>query len=576
MNPNPPPPPPSAGGVLIADLTCAMPRDAWTDADSHVHTPIAPKPPGGWRIVDYRTTHYAGRFLQATDPCSATITIPLRARGWHAVSIGMSERQFGVSAIELRLTGEERWQLLFAVDGPMHEEPWTFADLTGRDLEVRYPRENWTGTTGRLLQGKGAMGFQARIMSVRLTPVDEADAAILRSRGERHRRMVYFNDGHGLFGDSDKPGYAILDQALGPFAGSDWDTCCFCHVGADLVNYPSKVVPPVYAGAWDIGRERDGRLSQRNMAAMIDAGQDAMRYAIESAHRAGQTFWQYTRPQGWTGDPEFGHALRSPFFAEHPEYRCEEADGRFISKLSIAYPAVRERLNSILREGLERGADGVCLVFVRGYPLVRYEAPVRERFAARFGGRDARGLPDVDTNLRSVWGEFVREWIEEVRAMLDAAGASPLRKRRELAIMTGPDHAWNSRFGIDAGSLSHAGLIDAVLPYPYGTETTTAHVETAEYARMLAGSGVQLLPSLGSWGDHQRPIAEFRRRAHLHYRAGATGLCRWDTDQHLARLGLDDPEIQRLWCEKYMGPQQMDVVEIGGMDVTAFGPNLGF
>ena len=39
------------------------------------------------------------------------------------------------------------------------------------------------------------------------------------------------------------------------------------------------------------------------------------------------------------------------------------------------------------------------------------------------GTRDARSVPDADANLRTVWGEFVREWIEELRRMLDDAYA---------------------------------------------------------------------------------------------------------------------------------------------------------
>jgi len=45
---------------------------------------------------------------------------------------------------------------------------------------------------------------------------------------------------------------------------------------------------------------------------------------------------------------------------------------------------------------------------------------------------------------------------------------------------------------------------------------------------------------------------------------------------NLAHLGLDDPETQRLWMETYLGQQEMHINEIGGMDVTAFGPMLGF
>jgi len=33
-------------GRLISDLACALPATAWTDADSNVHKPIAPRPEG--------------------------------------------------------------------------------------------------------------------------------------------------------------------------------------------------------------------------------------------------------------------------------------------------------------------------------------------------------------------------------------------------------------------------------------------------------------------------------------------------------------------------------------------------
>lgn len=78
--------------------------------------------------------------------------------------------------------------------------------------------------------------------------------AAAMTRPSRHRRLsiriaTVPYGGSGLFFQSETPGYHVVDRALTPFHRSDWDTCCFCHVGADLVNYPSKVVAPAYAGA---------------------------------------------------------------------------------------------------------------------------------------------------------------------------------------------------------------------------------------------------------------------------------------------------------------------------------------
>ena len=71
-------------------------------------------------------------------------------------------------------------------------------------------------------------------------------------------------------------------------------------------------------------------------------------------------------------------------------------------------------------------------------------------------------------------------------------------------------------------------------------------------------------------------LATIRRRAHAHYQAGADGLARWDASGFLARLGLDDPEIQRLWCEYYMGEQDNFMQEVGGITLEYFGPGLAF
>lgn len=284
----------------------------------------------------------------------------------------------------------------------------------------------------------------------------------------------------------------------------------------------------------------------------------------------------YLRPQGWMGDPEFGHALASEFYRAHPELRCIEADGKPISKLSYASAAVRKQLAGIIQEGLDRGADGALLVLVRGYPVVRYEERVLEAFAARHGGEDARLLPETDARLQAVWSDFATAWVRELRAVLDAAGPSCKGARRELAVMPGPDQEWNMTFGFDVARWAREGLIDTVMPYPKGTETTTGAVNVAQYKKALEGTGVKLLPSLGSWGDLRKSLAFVRAKAHRFYSEGADGVSRWDTPAHLARVGLNCPVTNRLWVEKYLGPQDISLLEVQGVSLEAYGPLLGF
>lgn len=556
--------------LLITDLTCALPHDGWTDADSHVHKPIAAPPPGRWRIIDYKSDHYDGRALHTSVPDSAELRIPLNARGWHAVSLGISERQAMQTAIEVRLTGDDYWQILRTTDGeggPLHEEPWCFADLTGRDLEIRYPRD-----FTRLHYGfqPPRVAVQSNLYSVRLTPVRAEHLPIVQ--GQRRRRLVYINDGFGLFYYFDGGQPSIVTNALGQWAGGDWSVCCYGNIGGDLVNYPSAVGTLCGDGGWEMARGGDHNVRD-NLRAMVDAGIDPLQLAIDTVHAQGQQFWLYLRPQAYAADPPFDHILRSRFFSEHPEYRCQAADGTAFSKLSIAYPAVRTQLNTILAEALARGADGITLAFVRGYPLVRYEEPVLARFRELYG-EDARALPDTDPRLRAVWTEFVTAWMYEIRQILDAAGPSPLATRRELTAIVGPDLEWNLQFGYDVAVWAREGLIDVLMPYPY-RKPRDGEVNVAEFATALAGTPVQLLPSLGSFVQ-RGSLADIRQRAHAFYQAGAHGLSRWDASGFYSRLRLDDPELQALWCEHYLPLQYIELTELAGINLQYFGPMLGF
>ena len=92
--------------LLITDLRCALPSNAWTDADSNVTKPMSMPSAGKWRIIDYKSTAYSGSMIWTIFPDAAPIRIPLGGRtGWHAISIGMSNLSWDL-IVEERLTGD--------------------------------------------------------------------------------------------------------------------------------------------------------------------------------------------------------------------------------------------------------------------------------------------------------------------------------------------------------------------------------------------------------------------------------------------------------------------------------------
>ena len=549
--------------TLITDFSVAEPGDRIISADPTTFGPIAPRNPRSWRLIDFESEHFSGKFLQASDREAATLTVPLDCDGWHAVSIGIcgSGVKQGPASIEVRLTGDEHWQLLRAEGSTKREielveEPWLFADLTGRALEVRFPQQ-----TGPVL---------ARLFSVRAVPL--APEHIAELERDAPRPLVFTNDGNMFNGQT--PGTDFIERVFEPFAGSAWSTACYGVGGADIVHYDTKVGTILGAEAWDA---EEGYLGSHDVVTtMIEMGLDPMQVAVDAAHRMGLPVITYTRNQMWTCEPPLDQQFRSQFYSAHPEYCCVEADGTVdTSKLSFAFPEVRQQLNGIMRECLERGADGAALCFARGFPLVRYEQPVLDRFRERHGG-DARERDDRDPQLRAVWAELVTEWIAELRALLDEFGASAMFERRKLVVVCGPNQEWNLGYGIDIGAWGGDELVDIVIPYPRGIERDAEPMVdgVAEMAKALEGTAVQLLPSLGSYADHGMTVRKVRSRADAFYRAGATGLSRWDTDHWMIHLGLESPVAQRLWTDHYLPPANA-IVSTAGLNRVRFDPRIG-
>ena len=550
--------------TLITDFSIAQPTDRLITDDSTTFGPISRPKPGAWRLIEYETELFSGRFLQASDRQAAVLTVPLDCDGWHAVSIGIAASgvKQGPASIEVRLEGDEHWQYLRA-EGWFDnvEEPWIIADLTGRSLQVRFPQQ---------VQGP----VLARLCSVRAVPV--RDEHVRELQADPPRPLVFSNDGNMFNGA--EPGTEVVEQAFRTFAGSPWTMGCYGVGGADIVHYDTKVGNIIGQDAWD---SEEGYLGSYDVVtAMIDMGLDPLQVAIDSAHRMGQGIIAYLRVQCWICEPPLDQQFRSSFYAAHPEYCCVEADGVVDhSKLSVAFPEVRGQLNGIMRECLERGADGVCLCFARGFPLVRYEQPVLDRYRERYGG-DARELDDRDERLRSVWAEITTEWIREIRELLDGFGPSERYERRKLALIAGPDMEWCLGYGIDVGAWGRAGLVDVVAPYPRGIEKREdigkVLVEgVGQYAKALQGTEVELVPSLGSFADHAMTVREVRTRADGCYRQGATGLSRWDTDPWMAHLGLESAVAQRLWVDHYMPPADNAVVSTAGLNRVRFNPRIG-
>ncbi|MEI6422930.1 MAG: hypothetical protein WCP55_11980, partial [Lentisphaerota bacterium] len=497
---------------------------------------------------------------------AAPLRIPLGRSGWHALYLVIAHASGGDTHIEARLTGDEQWRLVadancsyvpdesISTRGRLCEEPWLLADLSGRDLEIRFGGWN---------RGRNVGGYAA-LYAMRAVPLRAEAAATAATR--RHRPLV-------LFANDMPPFFSAR------FAAHEWDVACYNNAvlgGAKGFSYPSAVLNPSPADAWMLPPHRKALYNQ--------SGNDPLRQCIDKAHQIGKRFWMSLRPQGWVhAIPPYDQLWRSSFFISHPEYRCLEANGTPLSTLSVTFPAVRAQIQAMFEEVLDRGADGITILFARGFALTRYEEPVRARFRELYG-LEAREIPDTDPRLRKVWAEFITVWIRELRAMLDAKGPTALVKRRELIVQGGPCLEWNLAYGIDVEAWAKEGLVDVVMPYPVHTHTDrigdtlikqpNGWIDIAAYVSALKGTATELIPSLGDY-MHPESLATLRQRAHKYYEAGATGVCRWDNEECMSGARLDDPEIQRIW-HNCRAAQENPLIEIGGLRVDKFPPATTF
>lgn len=525
----------------LTDLRCALPDSAWTDADDTIDSPPAAPAGGRWRAVQYRAGEHSGHCLQTSsaDSCVVQVPLPAEAQGWFAISLGMAGH-YDQSVLDVRLSGQP-WQTLRAGNGGVQNVPWLLADVQGHVIELRYPQDI-SQIAGRLR----AQALSARVFWVHLRALSKQQISSLQHGTQKP--LVYLNDGHSLFywdvAEDEPISAELVKRSVRRFADSEWQTLCFCNGGADLVNYPSKVGTLFGEAGWDLPRATDKKV-HRLMRGLVDQGHDTLEIALSQAQQQGHQRWFYIRPQAWVGEPPFDHAFRSRFFSENPQWRCRGRDGRALGKMSIAFSAVRQQLNTILQEGLDRGADGLAIALVRALPLAWYEQPVLQQLT---DWQPDETPPEADDpRLLKIWGQLFEAWLIEIRQMLQRAGPLPDGQPRRLAIIGGATHEWHQNFGIDLAELARRGCFDVFMAYPVGSED--GEIDVAGLATCFAGTGVELLPSLGDWRDQGMPLAEIRQRAHDYYQQGADGLCRWDTSGLLIGPQLQSPALQSVWVD---------------------------
>ena len=559
---------PQGSGVLLSDLSRCEPASAISAGLRN----------GFWYTLPYETAGgIVGVMVGKTEPSRPPdLRLPLPAAGWHAIYLGLYRggiepgQPFGDPfGLNVRLASEPRCELVrpSVVDGArmnasiegsggsIEEVFWKARDLADEELVISHPG----------VEAPSA----AQLAFVRLVPMSAAEVDEYTGAGSDPgtKRLIAQLDGHS--GSSFFDGARTVEDLLeiyDPLRDSDVGTLFLGTggSGAGSTFYPSAVGVPYGQGEEAFVSARAER-TVRSLRRFLDQGIDPVKVRVEHVQAMGIAVFLGFRMGTMAGPPpEYTHSV--PFWREHPELRCRDADGRTVARLSMAYAEVRRFYVDLLLELAAYGVDGVQLIYTRRAPFVLYEPPVIEAFKAAHGvdPRELRASVDHrggdpqwqleyghDERLMELWGSYVTAFMRELREGLDEVGAG-VGRRLKVAANVWPDEETNRGSGLDLRTWAREGLVDILAPA--AGDSQHGRLNFAFMRRVVEGTDSVFYPDL-----YPRNMAarDYLKRAGECYAEGAAGLSLWDSDRRIItksqwntirRLGHRD-ELARMAAE---------------------------
>lgn len=492
-----------AAPVMLTDLSQCQPAEALAER----------RLKGKWKVLDYKAGPHQGKLLSANfEQDAAPVSLALNVTGWHAVYVGLLSGK-----VRVKLSSDPAFVGRVPSSGGISEVFFKAADLTNESIQFAQQ------STGH--------PHECQVAYIKLIPLSPRE--VERIQADRadlaQRNLATTIDGFSYLWDRGCVSVEDLLEEVEEYRGSDFGTLYLQMTGADAVNYQTRVganlgldgdqIIPVFP--------RDGdRIYSESLRERIRQGINATQVLIDGAHGLGMTVFATVRPAAWLHSPPYEEFFRSDFYDAHPEWKCVDRDGTPVERLSFAVPEVRAYLVEVLREAVELGADGACVLYNRGLPLVLWEEPFCALFKERFG-EDARAVPETDPRLVELRTELLTAFMREIRQMLNQEqNRRGDGKRLKIAAMTLASEADNLKYGVDIRGWVDAGLLDEVAPYLGAGGGSAKEYDLDFFAQACGAKGIPWRPTIVAW---QAPTVEEMRRLTVQYRdAGATGVCFWD------------------------------------------------
>jgi len=457
--------------VVLADMTGCLPAAALSPTLKHGH----------WKTIPYETIEgMVGSMIWASPLTDAPeVRLPLGVTGWHAIFAGIFSTSEAPSFAWLRLEGDPaplaRGNRSTLGYGNIADLFVKVACLDGESLSIgqQYPAE------------ASACG----VAYIKLIPLSEEEVCAFTADQAQAatRRMVATNDGFSAIFYHRPTTEAELLTQVEPFRGSDFGTLVLQSFGADRVAYPSAYGHNPGMALDDFPRVGD-RNYVESVRILAEKGINPLKTQIDGAHNIGMKVHVAVRPAGWSFFEPYAEFWETPFYREHPEWRCVDRDGTPVTRMSWAVPEVRRHLLDLLGEMVSLGADGAGLIFNRGFPLVLFEEPFLALFRERYD-IDPREIEETDPRITALRSDIVTTFMRELRARLDEEG-----RRLEISAMVLGSEADNLRYGLDLRRLAAEALLDEIYVYPWDFGGTSRETDFTFFREI----GVPFYPSLNT------------------------------------------------------------------------------
>ena len=287
--------------------------------------------------------------------------------------------------------------------------------------------------------------------------------------GPRHgdKLIIVNDDGFSQFHSGRYRTAADLRDRVGSLADTQVAVFEWCIVAGSRVNFSSPVHELIGEGVPAYPRRGD-QLAAETLMRFRDEGADTLQIVADACREDGIECYASMRMNGdysakaWDG--LIAPFFNSDFWAGHPGFRQKTAGGLEQTRLSYAYPEVREFKLSILREALERDIDGINLDFHRHPNFFGYEDPMLKAFTDRYG-EDGREAPLDDPRWEPLRAAHMTEFVRETRRLLDEA----LKNRgRHLGLSVRVDWQKYRTWGCDLETWLSEGWLDYLVVGQYG------------------------------------------------------------------------------------------------------------